>query len=138
MKALATVLLVLHAQSAWADCAELNRQAMPNKAALQRATNVYKSSVVSHLQEILNDTGPPPINAISEGVAETSKMITAMDKFIAYLHSVKDAGCFGKETDAWSGAITKLEAQLDGMRKDRSTYIEILSTMSKVEDRPRK
>jgi hypothetical protein len=138
MKALTTVLLVLHAHSAWADCAELNRQAVPSKAALQRATDVYKNSVVSHLRETLNDTGPAPINAISEGVAETSKMITAMDKFIDYLHSVRDAGCFGKEADAWSGVIAKLEAQRDGMRKDRSTYIEILSTMSKVEDGPRK
>jgi hypothetical protein len=139
MKALvATILLLVHAQSALADCADLNRQALPNKAALQAATDEYKGSVVSHLRDMLNDKDPPPINAISEGVAETSKMITAMDKFIGYLHSVKDAGCFGKDADAWSRAIIQMEAQLDGMRKDRSTYIQILSMMSKVEDKPRK
>jgi hypothetical protein len=87
---------------------------------------------------MLNDKDPPPINAIAEGVAETSRIITAMDKFIDYLHSVKDAGCFGKEADAWSAAIAQMEAQRDGMRKDRKTYIEILSMMSKVEDKPRK
>ena len=38
MKALvATILFLLHVQSAWADCADLNRQAIPNKAALQAA-----------------------------------------------------------------------------------------------------
>jgi hypothetical protein len=139
MKALvATVLLLLHVQSALADCADLNRQAIPNKAALQRAADEYKNSFASHLRDMLNDKDPPPINAISEGVAETSKMITAMDKFIGYLHSVKDAGCFGKDADAWSAAIIQMEAQLDGMRKDRKAYIEILSIMSKVEDKPRK
>jgi hypothetical protein len=134
----ATILLVLHAQSAWADCAELNRQAIPNKAALQRATDEYKKSAVSDLRETLKDTGPPPINVLSEAVAETSKMIAAMDKFIGYLHSVKDTGCFGKDADAWSAAIIQMEARLVGMRKDRKTYIEILSMMSKVEDKPRK
>jgi hypothetical protein len=140
MKAfVATILLLLHAQSASAaSCADLNRQALPNKAALQVATDEYRGSAVSHLRDMLNDKDPPPINAISEGIAETSKMISAMDKFISYLRSVKDTGCFGKDTDAWSAAIIKMEAQLDGMRKDRATYIEILSMMSKVEDRPRK
>jgi hypothetical protein len=139
MKALvATILLLLHTQSASADCADLNRQAPPNKAALKAATDEYKGSVASHLRDTLNDKDPPPINAVAEGVAETSKMITAMDKFIVYLHSVKDAGCFDKDADAWSAAIKQMEAQLDGMKKDRKIYIEILSMMSKVEDKPRK
>lgn len=140
MKAfVATILLLLHAQSASAaSCADLNRLALPNRAALQAATDEYKGSVISHLRDMLNDKDAPSINAISEGIAETSKMITAMDNFISYLRSVKDAGCFDKEADAWLAAIIKMEAQLDGMRKDRATYIEILSMMSKVEDRPRK
>lgn len=139
MKALvATLILLLCVQSAWADCADLNRQALPNKAALQVATDGYKNSVVSRLRDMLNDKDPPPINAISEGVAEITKMITALDKFIDYLKTVKTAGCFGKEAAAWSGAIAKFEAQLDEMRRDRRTYIEILSVMAKAEEKPRK
>jgi hypothetical protein len=139
MKAfVAPVFLLLNVQLAFANCADLNRQALPNKAALQRAADAYKNSIASHLRDLLNGKDPPPIDAISEGIAETSKMITAMDKVIDYLHSVKDAGCFGKEAEAWSAAIVQMEAQRDGMRRDRSTYIEILSMMSKVEDRPRK
>jgi hypothetical protein len=136
--AVTTVLLLLYVQSALADCADLNRQALPNKAVFQAAADEYKNSFVSHLRDMLNDKDPPPITAISEGVAETSKMIAAMDKFIDYLHSVGNAGCFGKEADAWSAAIAEMEAQRDGMRNDRSTYIQILSIMSKVEDKPRK
>jgi hypothetical protein len=139
MKALATVLLVFHAQSALAaDCGELNRHALPNKVAFQAAVDEYKNSSTSHLRDMLGNKDPPPITAISEGVAETSKMIAAMDKVIDYLHSVGNAECFGKEADAWSAAIVQMEAQRDGMRKDRKAYIEMLSIMSKVEDNPRK
>ena len=135
----ATILLLLQAQSVLAaDCAELNRLALPSKAAFQKATDEYKSSAVSQLRDMLNDKEPPPINVIAQGVAETSKIITAMDKMIDYLNSVKIAGCFGKEADGWSKAIQQMEAQRDGMRKDRSAYVEILSMMSKVEDKARK
>jgi hypothetical protein len=139
MKALVTIILLLfHIQSARADCADLNRQAIPNKLAFQAATEEYKNSAVSHLRDMLNGKEPPPIDAISEGVASISKMITAVDKTIEYLRTVLTAGCFGKDADAWSAAITKFEAQRDDMRKDRRTYIEMLSVMSKVEDKPRK
>jgi hypothetical protein len=139
MKAVvATAFLLLHVQPALADCADLNRQALPNKAAFQAAADEYKNSFVSHLRDMLNDKDPPPITAISEGVAETSKMITAMDVFIDYLHSVGNAGCFGKEANNWSAAIAKMEAQRDGMRKDRKTYIDILSIMAKAEEKSRK
>lgn len=139
MKALvAAVLFLFQVQSVLADCADLNRQAMPNKLALQTATEEYKSGAVSNLRNALNNTNSPPIDAIAEGVASISKMITALDKTIDYLHSVLTAGCFGKDADKWSAAIVQFEAQRNEMRKDRRTYIEMLSTMSKVEDRPHK
>jgi hypothetical protein len=137
MKAfVATLLLVVSAQSALAGCADLNRQVIPNKLAFQAATEEYKNSAISHLRDALNNAEPPPINVISEGVASTSKMITAFDKTIDYLRSVLAAGCFGQDAAAWSAAIAKFETQRDEMRRDRRTYIEILSMMSKVEDRP--
>jgi hypothetical protein len=139
LKALvATVLLLLHVQSAWADCADLSRQAMPNKAALQAATDEYKNSGVSHLRDALNDTDPPPIHVILEGVASTTKMITALDKAIDFFRSGLDAGCYKKFADAWSGAIATFETQRDEMRRDRRTYIDILSIMAKAEEKPRK
>ena len=137
MKALVTtVLFLFHIQLAWADCADLNRQAIPNKTALQAATEEYKSSVASHLRDTLNDS--PPINVISEGVAATTKMITAMDKSIDYLRSVLNARCFGKDTNGWSAAIAQMESQRDGMRNDRKTYIDMLSIMAKGEEKSRK
>lgn len=138
MKTLAaTVLLLLSAPSAWADCADLNRQAFPKKAALQSAADEYKSSIVSHLRDLMNDKDPPPIVAIAEGVVETSKMIAALADTIAYLHSVLDAGCFGKDAYAWSATIARFESQRDDMRNDRRLYIDTLSMMAKVEDKPR-
>ena len=138
MKArIVTFLFLLHIPAAWADCADLNRQAEPNKAALQAATAEYKSGIVSGLRATLSSNSPPPMAAIAQGVAETSKMITAMDKMIDYLQSVMSAGCFGKETNAWSAAIAKFQAQRNDMGKDRRLYIETLLMMSKVEDKPR-
>lgn len=138
MKALAaTVLLLFCAPSAWADCADLNRQALPKKAALQAAADEYKNSVVSHLRDMMNNKDQPPLVAIAEGVVETSKMIAALDDTIDYLHSVLDAGCFGKDANQWSMAIAKFETQRDGMRKDRRLYIDTVSMMAKVEDKPR-
>ena len=133
----AAALLLVQVQSAWADCADLNRRALPNKAAFQTAADEYKNSVVSHLRSALNNTSPPPIDAIAEGVVATSKMITAFDKMIGYLRTVLSAGCFGSEANAWSAAIAKFQSQSDDMHKDRKLYIETLSIMSKVEDKPR-
>ena len=135
MKALvATAFLLLNAQSAWADCTELNRQALPKKATFQAAADEYKNSIVSHLRDMINNKEQPEIVAIAQGVVETSKMIAAFDDTISYLHTVMDAGCFGKEASGWAAAITKFENQRDGMRKDRRLYIDTLSFMAKVED----
>jgi hypothetical protein len=122
-------------QSPRADCADLNRQATPNNAALEAATEEYKKSVAFHLRETLDDS--PPINVISAGVAAITKMLTAMDKVIDYLHSVQDGGCFGKDATAWAAAIRQLETQRDDMRKDRKTYNDILSMMAKGKEEPR-
>jgi hypothetical protein len=73
------LMLLLPVQSAWAVCADLNRQALPNKAALQTATDEFKNSVASHLRGALSNSSPPPITAIAEGVVATSKMIAAFD-----------------------------------------------------------
>jgi hypothetical protein len=134
----ATALIFLHAQLAWADCAELNSQAEPNMSALKSVADHYKKSVASHINDMLISKDPPPINVISEGVAETSTVIAAMDKYIDYMRSVNDAGCNGKNAGIQSAVIAMMEAQRDEMRKNRKTYTEILSTMSKVEDKPRK
>lgn len=138
MKAFAaTALLLLCAPSAWADCADLNSQALPKKAALQAAADEYKNSIVSHLRDMKSNKDQPPLVAIAEGVVETSKMIAALDDMIDYLHSILDAGCFGKDANQWSMAIAKFETQRDGMRKERRLYIDTVSMMAKVEDKPR-
>jgi hypothetical protein len=129
--------LQLYAPGAWADCADLNRLSLPKKAAFQAAVDAYKGSVVSHLGDMMNDKDPPPLVAIAEGVVETSKMIAAFDDTIEYLRSVQAAGCFGKEASQWAAAIAKFESQRDDMRKDRRLYIDTVSMMAKVEDKPR-
>lgn len=133
----ATILLLLSVLSAWADCVDLNRQALPKKAALQAAADEYKSSVISGLRDIMNTKDPPPIVAIAQGVVETSKMIVALDDTITYLRSVLEAGCFGKDANQWSAAIAKFESQSADMRKDRRLYIDTVSMMAKVEDQMR-
>jgi hypothetical protein len=77
----------------------------------------------------------PPINAIAEGVAAITKAISAMDGFVKYLRIVQNAGCFGKDAATWGAAIIKMEAQLDGMREDRKTYIELMSLMAQSEQK---
>jgi hypothetical protein len=136
---IAAVIFLLQTQSVWAaDCAELNRQAEPNKAALQAATKEYKSGVTAGLRAALSGNDPPPMAAIAQALAEQSKMISAIDTTIKYLRSVMRAGCFGKEADNWSNVIATFEAQRVDMGKDRRQYIETLLMMSKVEDNPRK
>jgi hypothetical protein len=134
----ATAFLLLSVQLAWADCAELNRQALPKQAAFKAATDEYKNSTASHLRDLINNKEQPEIVAIAEGIVETSKMIAAMDDTIGYLHTVMDAGSFGKDASSWAAAIAKFESQRTGMRKDRRLYIDTLSFMANVEDKRNK
>jgi len=131
----ATAFLLLSVQLAWADCTELNRQALPRKAAFQAAVDEYKNSTTSHLRDLINNKEQPEIVAIAEGVVATSKVIAAMNDLISYLHTAMDAGCFGKEASGWAAAIAKFESQRDSTRKDRRLYIDTLSFMAKVEDK---
>jgi len=130
-----TGFMLLSVQLAWADCTELNRQALPKKAAFQAAIDEYKNSTASHLRDIINNKEQPEIVAIAEGVVAASKVIAAMDDMISYLHTVMAGGCFGKEASNWAAVIAKFESQRDGMRKDRRLYIDTISFMVKVEDK---
>lgn len=105
IKALAsTAFMLLSVQLAWADCTELNRQALPKKVVFQAAVDEYKNSTASHLRDLINNKEQPEIVAIAEGVVAASKVIAAMDDMISYLHAVMAGGCFGKEASGWAAA----------------------------------
>ncbi|MGM4965765.1 hypothetical protein AB7714_19875 [Tardiphaga sp. 1201_B9_N1_1] len=137
MKALLAILLVFAGVSgALADCAEINRQAVPKKLELQAATDLYKKSFFATVKDSARDAAP--LDIIADGVAASSKMITAMDQMIDFLRLAQSGGCFGKETASWAAAIAKMEAQNDDMRKDRRAQLEMLTYMAKTEDARRK
>ncbi|MBB4377061.1 hypothetical protein [Bradyrhizobium sp. SBR1B] len=57
---IAAVIFLLQSHSVWAsDCAELNRQAEPNKAALQAATQEFKNDLTASLRAALGSNNPP-------------------------------------------------------------------------------
>jgi hypothetical protein len=133
----ATALILLNAQAAWADCTELRRQAEQNMAAAASAGERYRATGASQVKyKLPSNDDPPSIKVVSEAISETEKMIAAMDKYLDYMNSTKNDGCYGENVGAQSAVIGMFKAQRDELVMDQKRFAEFVAKRLKVEGHP--
>ena len=133
----AAAVILLHVQAAWADCSELNQLAEPNMAALASAGDHYRATGVSQVKyRLLGKADLPPNEVVIKAISETSKMIEAMEKYLDYMNSMKNGGCYGENVGAQSAGIVMLKAQRDELVMDQKRFTEFLAKRLKVDGQP--
>jgi hypothetical protein len=133
----ATALIFLSAQAAWAGCNELKRQAEPSMAAAASAGERYRATGASQVKyKLLSKDDPPSIKVVSEAISETEKMIAAMDRYLDYMNSMKDGGCYGDDVAAQSGVIVIFKSQRDELIIDQKRFTDFVAKKFKAEGQP--
>jgi hypothetical protein len=122
----ATALILLSTQTAWAACDQLKRQGEANMAVLTEAGDRYRPIAAEHLAGMLQvKDRQPSVKAVSEAIPETERMIGVMNKYLDYLVSMRDGGCWGAGHDAeQSMVITIFKGQRDQLVMDLKQLTE--------------
>jgi hypothetical protein len=110
---------------AYADCADINREATERYAALIATKEIYKADTLRA------QSTPFSIETLTEGIALNAKMKAAMDNMIDNLSRAKAAGCLGNDTEKWTAAITKFRADSEEIGKTRAMLVRLRSEMEK-------
>jgi hypothetical protein len=122
----ATALILLSAQTAWADCDELQRQGEAIMAVLTEAGDRYRPIAAEHLADSLQIKQlQPSVKAVAEAIPETEKMIEVMNKYFDHLISMKDSGCWRAGTDAQQSMLLAIfKGQRDQLVTDLKRMTE--------------
>lgn len=97
-------------------------------APLTEAGDRYRPIAAEHLADmLLTRDHQPSVKAVSDAIPETERMIGAMNKYLDYMISVRDGGCWGSESDAAQSMVIKIfKAQRDQLVIDLKRFTEFV------------